>query len=171
MNDTVKPKYGEYDPFYEKYVSYSHGKDIIGLIYAQIDELEDILANKSDDWFLIPYQEGKWTPKELIGHVIDTERIFAFRCLSLARGERGTIPGFDENDYVKMAHFNDIPVKELMEDFRVSRLSLRSMIRHFSERDFMRQGTVNGNVMSSRACLAIIIGHFNHHMDVIKERY
>lgn len=171
MNDLMKPKGGEYDPYYERYVSYTNGRDLKELLFSQINELEFFLSAKSNEWFNRSYQEGKWTPKELMGHIIDTERIFAYRSLCLARGEQGELPGFDEKVYVAAADFNDLSEKTLMEDFRTSRMALLSMIRNYQDQAFTRLGKVNGSPMTCRACIAIIAGHFSHHMNVLKERY
>lgn len=171
MNDLMKPKGGEYAPYYEKYIDYIINQDLKELLFSQINELEFFLSMKSDDWFTKPYQEGKWTPKELIGHIIDTERIFAYRSLCLARGEHGELPGFDENAYVTNAEFNEIYVAILIEDFRTSRMALLSMIRNFQDDALLRSGKVNGHQMTCRACIAIIPGHFIHHMNILKERY
>jgi len=171
MNDLIKPKEGEYAPYYEKYVSYMESYDLPEILVGQIDELREYLAPKDEGWFLKVYQTGKWTPKELIGHVVDTERIFAYRSLCLARGEEGMLPGFDENSYVASADFNAVPVGVLLENFELSRKSLLSMIRTFQEDAFTRSGEVNGSRMSCRACLTIIAGHFIHHMIILKERY
>jgi len=171
MNDLMKPKDGEYAPYYEKYVSYTIAQDIKELLFSQINELEFFLSTKNDEWHNRAYQDGKWTPKELIGHIIDTERIFAYRCLCLARGEQGELPGFDENAYVSTAYFNDVSVAVLIEDFKTSRMALLSMLRNIQEGAFLRSGKVNGQEMTSRACIAIIAGHFIHHMNVLKERY
>jgi len=171
MNDLMKPKGGEYAPYYEKYINYTNGQDLKELLFSQIAELDFFISTKNVEWQNIPYQEGKWTPKELIGHVIDTERIFAYRSLCLARGEQGELPGFDENAYVIIADFNEIEVSVLIEDFRTSRMALLSMIRNFHDDAFLRSGKVNGHQMTSRACIAIIAGHFIHHMNILKERY
>ncbi|HSJ69617.1 MAG TPA: DinB family protein [Anditalea sp.] len=171
MNDLMKPKGGEYNPYYERYVSYTNDQDLKELLFSQINELEFFLSTKSNNWFNKPYQVDKWTPKELIGHIIDTERIFAYRSLCLARGEQGQLPGFDENAYVAAADFNDIHENILMEDFRTSRMALLSMIRNFHDQAFTRVGMVNGSSMTCRACIAIIAGHFIHHMNIMKERY
>jgi len=171
MNDLMKPKEGEYAPYYEKYIRYTDSQDIKELLFSQINELEFFLSTKNDSWFNKGYQEGKWSPKELTGHLLDTERIFAYRTLCLARGEQGELPGFDENAYVYSAEFNEIPAAVLIDDFRTSRMALLSMLRSFKDDAFMSSGTVNGNVMTCRACIAIIAGHFIHHMNVLKERY
>lgn len=171
MNDLMKPKGGEYAPYYEKYISYTNAQDIKELLFSQINELEFFLSTKNEEWNSKPYQDGKWTPKELLGHITDTERIFAYRSLCLARGEQGELPGFDENAYVTIADFNDMSIRALIEDFRTSRMSLLSMSRNFKDEDLMRIGNVNGQQMTCRACLTIIAGHFIHHMNILKERY
>ena len=171
MNGPLQPKEGEYAPYYENYVEYVRAYDLGEVLQNQIGELRSFLDGKQDFWFEKAYQEGKWTPKELIGHVIDTERIFAYRSLCLARGEEGSLPGFDENAYVTTAAFNSVPVSVLLDDFELSRKSLLSMIRTIPEDAFVRSGEVNGNLMSCRACLTIIAGHFIHHMNILKDRY
>lgn len=169
MNRPIQPKEGEYAPYYEKYISYTDKYDLRDILLSQIDELREYLASKDEGWFLKAYNAGKWTPKELIGHVIDTERIFAYRSLCLARGEGGMLPGFDENSYVDYADFNAVTVDVLIENFELSRKSLLTMMRTFQEQAFSRSGIVNGSNTSCRACLTIIAGHFIHHMTILKE--
>jgi len=171
MNRLIQPKEGEYAPYYETYVGYAKQYDLYEILEKQIVELRFFLDDKEEAWFLKAYQEGKWTPKELMGHLIDTERIFGYRALCLARGEVGMLPGFDENSYVASADFNSVPVDVLLVNFEISRKSLLSMIQTFQEEAFTRSGRVNGNHMSCRACLTIIAGHFIHHMNILKERY
>jgi len=171
MNRHIQPKEGEYAPYYENYIGHARSHDLLKILADQIGELETFLAPKDESWFTKPYQQGKWTPKELMGHITDTERIFAYRSLCLARGEKGDLPGFDENAYLTHAVYNTLPVNTLMEDFKISRQSLLSMIRTFPEEAFTRSTNINGHLMSCRACLAIIPGHFIHHMNILKERY
>lgn len=171
MNDVMQLKEGEYAPYFRNYINYTHGRDVQELLMSQINDLKVYLSTKSESWFLTPYQEGKWTPKEVIGHVIDTDRIFSYRALCLARGENSMLLGFDENLYVASADFNAVSVGDLLENFEISRKSLLAMIKTFREEAFTRSGDVNDSQMSCRACLTIIAGHFIHHMNILKERY
>ena len=171
MNDAMKTKEGEYALYFEKYVNHTAGQDISNLLINQIDELRQYCSLKTEGWFLRPYQEGKWSPKELIGHLIDTDRVFAYRALCIARGEQENLPGFDENAYVENSDFNALSIDSLLEEFEMSRKSLRSMVINLSTEALARSGMVNGNLMTCRALLTIVPGHFIHHMGILKERY
>lgn len=171
MNDEMQLKEGLYAPYFKQYMSYTYGKDIQELLLTQIDELKENFATKNDAWSTTPYQVSKWTPKEMLGHIIDTDRIFSYRALCLARSESALLPGFDENSYVASANFNALTVKDLIEDFEISRKSLHSMVRNFSEEVLSNTGNVNGSKMKCGDLISIIPGHFIHHMNILKDRY
>ncbi len=145
------------------------------------DNLLEFLSNQEEELHLLirsfngrkneGYAIGKWTPKELVGHVIDTERIFAFRMMSFARLEAQALPGFSENDYVASAYFNERSWENLADEFLGLRKSNRALIASFSAEEFSRSGEANQRSMSVKALAFMIAGHAAHHLRILKERY
>jgi len=135
---------------------------------SQVEELRFVVKQLTEEQAVEPYAPQKWTYKQLLDHINDTEKIMFFRALCVARDEQQALPGFDQDDYVDAADFNDIPVSDLMEDFEHTRHSLAYFHKHLSEEASMRTGTVNGQLTSARALLYIIPGHFEHHLEILK---
>ena len=102
----MRPNLGDYDPYFERYIKLVEGDDIIKILYEQNKITRELINSISDYKGNYRYAEGKWTIKEVIGHILDAERIFAYRALSLARGEKKSLPGFDHDDYVRKGNFN-----------------------------------------------------------------
>ena len=117
------------------------------------------------------YADGKWTIREIIGHLIDGERVFGYRALCIARGEKQNLPGFDQNDYMLTAPYNHIELEDLLSELRLVRLSNMAMFRSLDQEAWNRVGTANGNEITVRALAFIMGGHVRHHMNVLKERY
>jgi len=171
MNTFSLPSKGEYPSYYETYISNLGDQNFSTLIQSQTQELKAFVASKSAGWANVPYAPGKWTPKEVIGHCIDTERIMTFRALCIARGEKKLLPGFDQDPYVVQGQFNDVSLDDLLSDFEIQRHAILSMARTFPEAAFQEVGSANGNPMSTRALLWIIPGHFIHHFQVLQHAY
>jgi len=171
MNTFSLPSKGEYPPYYETYISKLGDQNFSTLIQSQIQELKAFFASKPEGWANKPYAPGKWTPKEVLGHLSDTERIMTFRALCISRGEKKLLPGFDQDPYVVQAQFNAVSLDDLLADFEMQRQAILSMVRTFPETSFQEIGSANGNPMSTRALLWIIPGHFVHHFEVLKQKY
>jgi hypothetical protein len=171
MNTFSLPSKGEYTPYYETYISKLGDQNFYTLIQSQIQELKGFFASKPEGWANEPYAPGKWTPKEVLGHLLDTERIMTFRALCIARGEKKLLPGFDQDPYVVQAQFNTVSLDDLLGDFEMQRQAILSMVRTFPETSFQEIGSANGNPMSTRALLWIIPGHFMHHFEVLQQKY
>ena len=171
MNTFSLPSKGEYPAYYETYISKLGDKNFSTLIQSQTQELKAFVASKPEGWANVPYAPGKWTPKEVIGHCIDTERIMTFRALCIARGEKKLLPGFDQDPYVVQGQFNDVSLDDLLSDFEIQRQAILTMARTFPEAAFQEVGSANGNPMSTRALLWIIPGHFMHHFQVLQHAY
>ncbi|NVJ85536.1 MAG: DinB family protein [Algoriphagus sp.] len=171
MENFSLPKKGDYPANYEGYLELISDTDFCKLIQDQISDLEKLFSNKTSEWFNTPYEEGKWTPKEVLGHVIDTERIMTFRGLCFARGERSALPGFDQDPYVLNARFGQVPEKLLFEDFVAQRKALVTLIKTLSEDMLDFAGEANGSSITPRALFWIIPGHFIHHLRILKNRY
>ena len=171
MNTFSLPSKGEYPAYYETYISKLGNPNFSTLIQSQTQELKTFVVSKPEGWANVPYAPGKWTPKEVIGHCIDTERIMTFRALCIARGEKKLLPGFDQDPYVVQGQFNDLSLDDLLSDFEMQRQAILTMVRTFPVVAFQEVGSANGNPMSTRALLWIIPGHFMHHFQVLQQAY
>ena len=162
----------EYASFYETYIAQVTNE------YTLIEELEIALhrfikfvQNLPMDKFDYRYAEGKWTIKDIIQHIIDAERIFAYRALRFARNDKTDLPGFEENDYVDEANGTKRSIMELLTELSAVRHATLLLFKSFNEEQLVRIGTASENPMSVRAAGFVIIGHQNHHQKVFLERY
>lgn len=129
--------------------------------------LQSVPAGKSE----YAYAEGKWTVKEVIGHVLDTERIMAYRALCFARNDTKELPGFEQDIYVENGYFNSFSLEHYAEEFGLVRKANLVLFESFQENAFLRSGLAAGRLVSVRALLYMIAGHLNHHRTIIQERY
>ncbi|MDB5110743.1 MAG: damage-inducible protein DinB [Mucilaginibacter sp.] len=165
-----KPKPDEFSPFHTNYINLVGNEPILDIL-EQLKEstysfLTCIDADKAD----YAYAEGKWTLKEVLGHMIDAERTFAYRILAFSRGQK-ELPGFDENAYVENATFGSRRFKDLATEFRLVRESNLYLFRSLSSQQLITTGISDGNKISVRALLYIAAGHELHHLNIIKEKY
>ena len=165
------PSKGEYPPYYETYISKLAEANFSELLLLQIEQLKTLLASKPAGWETKPYAPGKWSPKEVLGHCIDTERIMTFRALCIGRGDKSSFPGFDQDPYVQQGQFDAVPLDLLLADFVNQRQAILSLVQTLPTASFEEIGSANGNPMSTRALLWIIPGHFVHHFQVLQQAY
>lgn len=166
-----RPEQNEYHEFNEGYVSLVNETDIVAAFESQLDEMRAIFSSISEEKSTFAYAEGKWTIKDLVGHLIDGERIFGYRALRISRGDETPIEGFEQDDYVANAPFNDYKFSDLVEEFEHSRKASILFFKHLKENDWTRMGTTNNNPVSVRAIAYIMVGHVRHHANVLRERY
>ncbi len=166
-----RPLENEYAPDNQNYVSQAPEEDILPAMRSQVDALDVLLDRVAPDRETYRYAEGKWSIREIIGHLIDGERVFGYRALCIARGETQNLPGFDQDQYMLTAPFDRIDLEDLLSEFRLVRLSNIAMLRTLDEATWMRMGTANGSPVSVRALAYIMVGHTRHHMGVLRERY
>ena len=166
-----RPLENEYAPAFQSYVSHVDEDDIMPALRSQIDALDVLLDRVPPDRETYRYEEGKWSIREILGHLIDGERVFGYRALCIARGETQNLPGFDQDQYMLTAPFDRIDLEDLLSEFRLARLSNIAMFRTLDEAAWTRMGTANGNPISVRALAYIMVGHLRHHMGVLRERY
>jgi hypothetical protein len=166
-----RPLENEYAPYYQNYVSQAPEDDILPAMRSQVDALDVLLEGVAPDRETYRYAEGKWSIRELVGHLIDGERMFGYRVLCIARGETQNLPGFDQDQYMLTAPFDRIDLEDLLSEFRLVRLSNIAMLRTLDEAAWMRMGTANDSAVSVRALVYIMVGHVRHHMNVLRERY
>ena len=128
----MRPDQGDYAPYYENYIKLVEGEDILKILNEQSKKTQDVLNSFSEHKGNYRYADGKWTVKEVVGHLLDTERVFAYRALCIARGEKKSLPGFDQDDYVKEGNFNRRELFELNYEFRLLRESNLLLFRSFT---------------------------------------
>jgi hypothetical protein len=164
-----QPQPEVYPRWAEKYISLVEG-DVLNVLERQASEFPDFINNLTDkaDY---AYAEGKWTIKQLVGHMIDTERILVYRLTCFARGETAALPGFDEDEYVKQAHFHDRSLHSLAEEFALLRRSNMYLFLSLEEQELKRAGLASGLLISVGAIRLVVAGHVIHHSRIIKDRY
>ena len=145
--------------------------DVLNLLEEQAADLRHMLLGMSDQRAEESYAEGKWTIKELLQHMIDSERIFAYRALCIARGEEASLPGFDENRYAGNSLANMRLLKDILEEYDLVRRSNLLMFRSFTSEMLDNVGTANGKQISLRGLIHVTAAHERHHINILAERY
>lgn len=166
-----RPSDNDYAPFYAGYIKHIEGDDIIKFLNDQLIEDGKLFDSISEEKASYSYTKGKWTIKEVVGHLIDVERVMAYRALCIARGEKQSLPGFEQDDYVANGKFNNRTLKNLTEELRLVRESNLAMFKNFDEEMLDRRGVANNFEVTALSFLFIIAGHEMHHMKILKERY
>lgn len=161
----------EYAPFYAGYVGYVEGQNSLHVLRQQLEGFPARLAKLSEEQWAYRYAEGKWSIKELIGHMTDAERVFAYRALRFSRGDSTPLPGFDENQYVDTAQFDRLSPDLIIRDWQYTRMSTVSLRYGLSDEIASFTGQASGHPMSVRALFAVTAGHTIHHIKVMRERY
>ncbi|MGZ3767465.1 MAG: DinB family protein [Mucilaginibacter sp.] len=165
-----KPQPDEFVPFYNTYISKVPDGDVLELLKQLKDSSYALFSNLSDEKANYAYAEGKWTVKEALGHMIDTERTFAYRLFCFSRNFV-ELPGFDQDVYVNNAHFNTRTIQSLAAEFRATRESNIYMIESLTDEQLNRKGIASGNQATVRAMVYMLAGHEIHHLGILKERY
>lgn len=157
---------------YQKgYANLVGDRNVLNLLESQVLDFKALLSEIPFEMEDHAYAEGKWTIKELVGHIIDTERIMCYRALCIARGETASLPGFDENAYVKNASFKERTLYDLAHEFGTVREGTVSLFKYLKEVELDRKGSANNNPTTPRILLFMIAGHHIHHDRVLRERY
>jgi hypothetical protein len=166
-----RPKSGEYNPYYDRYISLIPGSDVIGTLTTQLPKTIALLSARSEQDGDLRYAAGKWSVKEVLGHMIDTERVMAYRALRIARNDRTPMEGFEQDDYVRDGPYAGLRLADLVAEFETVRSATLSLFRNLRAVDWARQGVANKNDISVRALAYIIAGHELHHRHILEERY
>ena len=166
-----RPSKEEYAPYYEGYIKLVEGDDPLKIMEIQGVKTYELLSGLTEEQGNIRYADGKWSIKEVIGHVMDTERVMAYRALCFARGEKQKLPGFEQDDYAAAANFGRRRLHEIAAEFRLVRNSNLAMFKSFDEETVNNIGNANGKDTSVLAFMYIIAGHEIHHVNIIKEKY
>jgi hypothetical protein len=168
---TSRPEPGEYAAYYEKYVALVPGNDIVVTLEAQRLQMIQLFAARGERDGNFRYAPEKWTVKEVVGHVSDTERIFAYRALRIARGDATPLSGFEQDDYVRAGAFGDRTLADLAEEFAHVRSATVALFRSLGKDAWLLRGVANKNEVSVRALAFIVAGHELHHRRILEERY
>lgn len=167
----TKPAKSEFLPFYERYIALVPDGDVISTLASQLTETQSLLRVLPASVATYRYAPDKWSVNEVVGHMIDSERIFAERALRFARNDATPIPGFEQDDYVRNATFDAYPLSELASELETVRQSTIFFFRHLDEKAWTRRGLANNAEVSVRALAYIIAGHELHHREILKTRY
>jgi len=168
---TTRPDSNEYAPYYGKYIALVPEGDIAATLASQLESMLSLLRPLSEEQGNYSYAPGKWSIKQLLGHVMDSERVFACRALRIGRNDQTPLPGFEQDDYVANANFNARTLESLLQEFAAVRQASVQLFKHFTEEEWLRRGTANDNKVSCRALAYIIAGHSIHHTNMIESRY
>jgi uncharacterized damage-inducible protein DinB len=166
----ARPEPGEYAPYYDRYISLVSGTDILGTLESQRRQMLLLLSGRDESDADLRFAPEKWTVREVLGHVCDTERIFAYRALRIARADRTAIEGFEQDDYARNAPAR-MPLSELIEDYIAVRRATLTLFRNLDEQAWTRRGIANNNEVSVRALAYITAGHELHHRRILEGKY
>ena len=165
-----KPTAPEFNPYYGKYINLV-GDDALAALRAGGASTPRLLSGVSEPQAMFRYAPGKWSVKEVLGHIIDGERVFSYRALRIGRGDTTPMPGYDENPWVTAARFDRRTLPEILTEYVAVRAATIALMSTFEEEDLVRMGTANEQPVSLRALAHIIAGHELHHVGLLRERY
>lgn len=168
---SLRPQPGEYAPYYGKYLTLVQSNDILAALEDQRRETLLLLSGRTETDGDLRYAPEKWSVKEVLGHINDTERIMSYRALRISRGDATPIEGFEQDDYVRNGPFAQRPLSDLIEDFIAVRRATVSLFRNLDQAAWTRRGTANKNEVTVRALAYIIAGHEAHHRKILEEKY
>lgn len=172
MKTIQKPGEGEYRDYTAAYIALVPDD---GMVLQHLEDdfkrIKSLTATLPEEKLMYRYAEGKWTLKEVLVHIMDAERIIAYRGLRLARNDQTNLPGFEQDDYVPYSYANERSINNILEEYELQRTSTIALFSNFKESTFTQMGFANGAAMSVRAALYIIAGHELHHLKIIEEKY
>ena len=168
-----KPTGNEYpqNKYFSYYIEQVDNQNVIETLMVNKDVVINLFKNMSEVQKNFRYEVGKWSPHEMLGHLTDTERIFGYRALCIARGEKQSLPSFDENEYADAAHFSEISFESLLNQYRLVREGSLALFGTFTDEVASQIGNANGNAVSVKALIWMIAGHEIHHLKVLREKY
>ena len=169
--DNEYPASSEYVHFYSTYVGNVEKKNIINTLNTQMHELYTLINTVPADKAFFAYAPGKWTIKEIIGHMIETERVFSFRALAISRGDEGELPNMDQDAYIKGNNYNSRTLANLSNEYLAVRVSTLHLLTNMSKEMIAKTGNIAGNTITVRALAFIIAGHERHHINILREKY
>lgn len=161
----------EYNPYYRTYIGKVEDIELLKSLDSNCETVLAFFRSIPEDKLEYRYAEGKWNIKEILQHIIDTERIFAYRALRIARLDETPLPGFDQDEYVLPSKASSRSFKGLLHEYLAVRIATLELFKSFDDEMLLAIGTASNSSLSVRAAGFIIVGHENHHIEVIKERY
>ena len=167
---TGRPAPNEADPSFYRYIDLVSG-DLLPALHSQLSEGSKLFDEVESKQSLTRYEPGKWSIREVLSHMSDTERVFAYRALWFARGYESELPNFDQDIAVANAEADTIEWSEHIEDFRRVRLASISLFEHLPAQAWARTGTASGKQISVKALGYLVVGHAEHHLKILRERY
>ncbi len=167
----MKPAENEYAPYYGKYIALVTEENVIEDLENSLQDTLELLGGITEEKANFAYAPEKWSIKEVIGHIGDTERVFAYRALCFSRNYEPNIAGFNENDFIENSNFKNLSFKDVVAELVAIRQATIALFKNMSAEAWTRTGTANDNEVSVRALANILVGHERHHIGVIKERY
>lgn len=172
MKDISLPTPDEYAEFYAGYIQRATAKgDVLAALPKQIEEIKSTLGVLSDEQALFRDAPKEWSIKEVMGHLNDGERVFSYRLICISRNDATPLPGFEQNDYVREAGFDHHPLQDLIQEFEHLRRANILAINNMSAEAVLRRGTASGYTVSARALIYMLVGHVDHHMASLNEKY
>ena len=165
----LKPN--EYAEYYAQYIKQAGNTNLLDVLKESSQALNNLFETISDDKMNYKYAQDKWTIKEMLLHIIDAERVFAYRALRFARKDKTNLPGFEHNDYVVVSNANNRSKASLLSEYNAQRASTIQLFSNFTDEMLLQIGVASGNPMSVRALGFVIAGHETHHSNILKERY
>lgn len=167
----MRPAATDYAPAFGHYVSLITDDDILSTIEQQSSEMQRLLSSLDETRAMYRYEPGKWSVKEVIGHLIDGDRIFGYRVLAISRGETASLPSWDENAYAATANYDQWRIGDLAELYAVARRTNIIYFRNLAPEAWDRRGIASNNPITVRALAYVIAGHERHHLKILRERY
>ena len=166
-----RPKSDEYNIYYDRYISLVQGRDVLAALEAEHKKTLDLLGAKSEADGDLRYAPDKWSVKEVLGHMVDTERIMSYRALRIARNDKTPIEGYEQDDYIKYGPFRHCRLADLSAEFSQVRAATLSLFRGLDAEHWTRRGTANKFDISVRALAFVIAGHEVHHRSILEQKY
>jgi DinB superfamily len=166
-----RPATSEYASYFGRYIDLVDETDVIAVLERQLKSTRILLGNIAEDKANHRYAPGKWSIKELVGHIVDSERVFAYRALRFARNDQTELPGFDQDAFAANANFGNLPLSDIVQEYEAVRTSTLLFLRHLPPEAWSRRGIANGNEMTVRALAFTIAGHEVHHVQILRDRY
>jgi hypothetical protein len=166
-----RPLASEYPEYYKPYVNLVPDGDLLSLLKENLVNTIELFESLSEDAGQFRYAENKWSIKEVLGHMTDTERIMSYRLLRVGRGDQTALAGFNENEYVEGSQISKLPIKKILEDFIATRKATITLIQNMPEDAWANIGLANNTEVTARAIGYIIAGHALHHFNIISDRY
>lgn len=167
----ARPAADEYAPYYETYLKTSSETDALPMLAEQLRETPALLRKISEETASRTNEPGKWSVKEIVGHIVDCERVMAYRALRFARNDSTDLPGFDQDPYMVAANFNNRSLASLIDEYTHVRQSTLDLFRPISDEACLRRGRADGKFVTVRALAWIIACHERHHMKILRVRY